>query len=249
MLIDQKFLVDLILPLGMALVAITLKMLYARGLEKEFPWFARYLWLVLGRAPFLFALRPFRTAYFYSYWIAEAVTVTLSLLVIYEIYRRVLTSSGFNLTRSTFALLTAVLLALATTGALFIEHADSPALLRAVFILTQTVRIVQVGLLAVLLLASFFFNFYWQSLPFGFALGYGLYATLELVSTTFRTSLGPSGDAIFTLTKIASYQFAVLIWIMFLWRHRSEHALKKMPVESVAPWLQQGLTPPRERAR
>ncbi len=221
----------------MVLLAITLRMLYARSLQKQFPWFVRYLWLVLGRAPILFLLRPYRTTYFYSYWFAEAVTVGLSLLVIFEIYRQVLASSGFNLTRSTFFLLTVGLLALAAGSAFWLETADSPAMLRAIFILSRTVRFVQIGLLAVLLIATLFFNFYWQSLPFGFALGYGVYATIELVATTFRTSLGPSGDTVFIMAKILSYQLAVLVWIFFIWRHREAHALQNMPVESVTEWL------------
>lgn len=246
MLIDQKFLA---VPVVMALIAITLKLVYARDLQWQFPWFVRYLWLVLLRAPVLFLLRPYRSVYFYAYWIAEIVTVALSLVVIFEIYRQVLSSSGLHISRSTFFLVTAALLALAAGGAFFLETSESYASMRAVLILTQTARIVQVGLFVLLLAASFFFNFYWQSLPFGFALGYGLYATIELVSTVFRASLGPAGNDIFVIAKIWSYQFAIMVWILFLWRHRAEHALKKMPAESVTPWLQQGLTPPRERAR
>lgn len=228
---------EIALVAGTVLLAVTLRMLYARGLQKQYPWFVAYLWLVLGRAPILFFLRPYRTTYFYSYWIAETITVALSLLVIFEIYRQVLTSSGFNLSRSTFVLLTVALLALAAGSAFWLETADSPAMLRAILILSRTVRIVQVALLAILLVASLFFNFYWQSLPFGFALGYGVYATIELVAATFRSSLGPSGDTVFVAAKVLSYQLAVMVWIFFIWRHREQHALRAMPVASVSEWM------------
>ena len=222
---------------GSVLLTITVALLYARGLHSEFPWFFRYLLLVLGRAPVLFFLRPYRITYFYSYWIAEAITVGLSLLVILEIYRHVLRSGSFNMTRSMFFTLNVALLALAAAVALVIETADVAALWRAILVLTQTARIVQIGLLALLLIASMFFNFYWRSLPFGFALGYGIYATVELVATTFRSSLGSAGNNIFALSKVLGYQAAVLVWIVFIYRHRPEHSLRTLPSESMAEWL------------
>lgn len=235
---DAKSVLDLAWVLGFFLMAVTAGLLWYRGLHRQFPFFFAYVALMLGRAPVLMLLKQDRTVYFYSYWIAEAITVGLSLLVIFEIYRHVLGSTTLSITRSTFFTLCVGLFAVAAAAAFFLENADRPAMLRAIFILTSTVRLVQVGLLALLLIASMFYNFYWQSLPFGFALGYGLYAITELVVSAFRSSLGPSGDTIFALTKVLSYQVAVLIWIFFIYRHREEHALQALPGESLHEWLQ-----------
>lgn len=220
------------------LMAVAACLLWGRGLHRQFPFFFSYVLLVLVRGPVLSVLKADRTLYFYSYWIAEAATVAFSLLVIYEIYRHVLSSTTFSMSRSTFFTLCVGLFAVAAATAFFLESSDRPAILRAIFILTSTARLVQVGLLALLLVASMFFGFYWQSLPFGFALGYGLYATTELVVSAFRSSLGPSGDTIFALTKVLSYQVAVLVWIFFIYRHREEHALRTLPAESMNEWLQ-----------
>jgi hypothetical protein len=222
---------------GLVLLALTAGLLYVRGLHREFPWFFAYLLLVLLRSPVLYFLKADRTTYFYSYWIVEGITVCLSLLVIYEIYRHVLGASSLNISRTSFFALSVGLFAVAAITAILIETADSHVLLRAVFILTRTARIVQVGLLILLLIASMFFNFYWQSLPFGFALGYGIYATVELVVTTFRSSLGAAGDNIFALSKVLSYQVAVLVWIVFIYRHRQGHSLQTLPSESMAEWF------------
>jgi len=235
---DPKFVLDFTWVLCTCLMTVAAGLLWRRGLHRQFPFFFAYVLLILVRGPLLFLLRPDRTLYFYSYWIAEAVTVGLSLLVIYEIYRHVLNSTTLSISRSTFFTLCVGLFAVAAAVAFLLENADRPAMLRAIFILTGTVRLVQVGLLALLLIASMFFNFYWQSLPFGFAFGYGLYATTELVASAFRSSLGPSGDTIFALTKVLSYQVAVLVWIFFIYRHREEHALQTLPAESMNEWLQ-----------
>lgn len=235
---DAKSVLDSAWFLGVGLMAITAGFLLWRGLHRQFPFFFAYVLFMLGRAPVLFILKTDRTLYFYSYWIAEAITVGISLLVIYEIYRHVLSSTTFSMSRSTFFMLCVGLFAVAAAVAFLLENADRPPTLRAIFILTSTVRLVQVGLLALLLIASMFFSFYWQSLPFGFALGYGLYATTELVASAFRASLGPSGDTIFALTKVLSYQVAVLVWIFFIYRHREGHALQTLPTESMSEWMQ-----------
>lgn len=238
MSLDAKSVLEFAWIVGMCLMAITAGLLWRRDLHRQFPFFFAYVLLVLGRSPVLFLLKQDRTVYFYAYWAAEAITVGLSLLVIYEIYRHVLSCTTFTMSRSTFFTLCVGLFAVAAAVAFLLESTDRPAMLRAIFILTGTVRLVQVGLLALLLIASMFFNFYWQSMPFGFALGYGLYALTELVVSAFRSSLGPSGDTIFALTKVLSYQVAVLVWIVFIYRHREEHALQALPGESLNEWLQ-----------
>jgi hypothetical protein len=223
---------------GGILLIVTIALLYKRGLHRDFPWFFRYLLLVLVRSPILFAIRMMdSTAYFYTYWILEAVTVAVSFLVIFEVYRHVLRSSTLNIRPSTFFTLCVGLFAAAAATALVIEVTDGPALLRAIFVLTRTVRIMQVCLFVLLLIGSLFFNFYWQSVPFGVALGYGIYATTEMLVATFRSSLGPAGDLIFAVTKVFSYQVAVLIWILYIYRHREHHALQTLPAESLSEWM------------
>ncbi|HUR36474.1 MAG TPA: hypothetical protein VM009_01570, partial [Terriglobales bacterium] len=146
-------------------------------------------------------------------------------------------SSTLNIRPSTFFTLCVGLFTAAVATAVVMEAADGPALLRAIFILTRTVRIMQVGLFVLLLIGSLFFNFYWQSVPFGVAIGYGVYATTEMLVTTFRSALGPAGDSIFAVTKVLSYQVAVLIWIVYIYRHRQHHALQTLPSESLAEWM------------
>jgi hypothetical protein len=241
-MINTKTILDLAWVGGDLLLITALALLWKRGLHQDFPWFTRYLLLVLGRSPILFLMRPDRLLYFRAYWAFEAVTVAFSFLVIFEIYRHVLRASSLNLSRSTFFSLMVGLFAIAAIIATMMETYDQNIIIRSILILTRTIRIVQVELFLLLVAASLFYNFYWQSLPFGFALGYGLYATVELAASTFRTSLGPAGDNIFALAKVLSYQVAVMIWIFFIYRNRPDHALNKLPKESMSDWL-----PPLER--
>lgn len=226
------------------LLALTLASIAIRGLHRDLPWFTRYLYVVLGKAPILFVLRKDYFSYFYTYWTFEAVIAVLSMFVIYEIYRQVFDSSHITITRSTFFSLCVAWVALAAVIAFFLGAADPSPTIRAILVLTQTVKIVQVGMLALLLVASVFFNFYWRSMPFGVALGYGIYATIELVATISRAVVGhhvstdsATTNNVWALTKVLGYQIAIVIWMLFAYRHNPAPALDKLPPESAGEWL------------
>jgi hypothetical protein len=236
-MLETKAILNMTWLVGTALLGVTAGLLYLRGLHREFPWFFRYVLVVLGKAPVLFLLRSDRFAYFYAYWLAETLVAVLSFFVIWEVYRSVAGQSSLRMSRSSFFSLSVGFLAVAALVALFMDTEDSPAILRAILVLTHVARTMQIGLFAVLIVASLFFNLYWKSLPFGITLGYGLYATIELVATVFRASVGPSGDAMFRLSKVLGYQVAILVWIVFLLRHRRGHALEKLPATDIAEWL------------
>ncbi len=235
--LDVNAVLNLTWLVSTLLLAVTAMLVARRGLHREYPWFFRYVLVVCGRAPILYLLRGDRENYFYAYWSAEAVTVGLSFFVIFEIYRHVAGSSSLGVSRSTFFSLSVGFLAIAAIIAMLMDTPPGQPLITLILVLTHAVRTMQVGLLALLLVASLFFNFYWQSMPFGFALGYGVYAMAELLGTAFRTSFGPSGDSVFRLTKVLGYQLAVVLWITFIFRHREEHALKELPDEPLAEWL------------
>jgi hypothetical protein len=228
---------------GTLLLMTTALLAYRRGLHREYPWFFRYILFTLGRAPVFYllgtdyALNRVPDIYFNSYWIAEALNVGLSFFVIFEIYQHVAGSSSLKASRSTFFTLTVFFIVIAAFAAWMMDTPPGSPILRTIFVLTHTARTTQLGLLALLMVASLFFNFYWESLPFGFALGYGVYAAIELAATSVRTLMGTSANDVFSLSKVLGYQFAVVLWIVFIYRTREVHALKELPGPSMAEWL------------
>lgn len=235
--LSVKSVLDAVWLVSTLLLATNITLIYRRGYHREYPWFFRYLVLVLGRSPLLYALRQDEDAYFYGYWALEAVTVLLSFLVIYEIYQHVAGSSSLSISRATFFSVSVGFMALAAVAALMMDTPPGAPLVKAIMVLTHTVRTMQVGLLVLLMVASLFFNFYWQSLPFGFAMGYGVYAAIELCATAIRTSFGLTADPVFRLGKVLGYQVALLVWVTFVWRQRETHALDRLPEETMTEWL------------
>jgi hypothetical protein len=101
-LIDPKTILNFAWLSGALLLLTTSVLMYLRGVHRSFPWFFRYVLFVMGRAPILYLLRPDAHAYFYGYWVAEAVTVSLTFPVIYEVFHYAAGSSRLRISKSTF---------------------------------------------------------------------------------------------------------------------------------------------------
>ena len=75
----------------------------------------------------------------------------------------VLTAGTLPVSKSTFMLIYAVLLVIAAVIALVMQGADTNKVMYTIFVFTRTVRIVQVGLMLILVVLSIAFGFYWSS--------------------------------------------------------------------------------------
>jgi hypothetical protein len=193
--------------------------------RRQFEWFVGYLVWVALTSYFQFALRFIKPSItFYTYWATQAVAIGLSFVVLYEVFRHVLTSGTLPVSKSNFVLINAVLLVIAAVMALKLQGVDTNPTMYTIFVFTRSVRVVQVGLMLILAALSLFFGFYWGCQAFGIAAGFGLYASVELVNHTVRAMLGPIGNQIWSWVSVLSYQCAALIWLAYAIKGR------KLPV-------------------
>jgi hypothetical protein len=62
----------------------------------------------------------------------------------------------------------------------------------------------------------------WRNYNFGIALGYGLYATVNLVAVVVEGYLGPrKGGKVFSLVELidaTAYKLTLILWMTYLWR-------------------------------
>jgi hypothetical protein len=119
--------------------------------------------------------------------------------------------------------------------ALVVQGADANKVMYTIFVFTRTVRIVQVGLMLILVVLSLSFGFYWSSLAFGIALGFGFYASVELVNSTVRALLGPEGNRIWSLVSVLSFQCAACVWLAYAVKGRKLPVME-LPENKVALW-------------
>ncbi len=223
------------------LMALLAAVMRRRRLHRELPAFYAYAIFTTVRTPLLFLMyHRFPLAYSYLYWVAEAGSAVLGFAAIYEAFRdlfpgqekvRRLGDMFFRWTAAAFILLGVV------AAALNLDP-DVTRAAAGMLAVTQGVRLVQCGLLIFLFAFSYFSGLTWRSHPAGVALGFGLFAGVQLVATAVQVHAGMVNSATWIWVNMASYNCAVLVWAAYLLPKRKE-AVTPMPAATeVKSWNQ-----------
>jgi len=206
--------------------------LFRRRLYRELPWFTTYVvyvaaytvtaYYVVGR------LSNDPSVRFYSYWVGNLITQFLAFIVIIEVFR--LYVRGYDSIRKIgitilvaigiLAILVAVLLA--PFGSEFDKGVALLKMARSMLVLQRSIRVVQVGLLLAAFALSSYLALSWRNHIFGIALGYGLYASVNLATSVVWEYLGarknlPAGEFV-TLIDGLAYKITLILWIIYLYR-------------------------------
>jgi hypothetical protein len=198
------------------LLVALLALLVRRRVYATLPCFFAYAAFAVGADLARFLVHSHGGAYYATYWVTEAGYDLLGILVMYEVLRAVLA----NLTRAWWVRLIfpAVLIA-SLALSLARAHAAPPQFGRrlAFYILVGeiAVRFVQVFIFAGLATLVPLLGLRWRQYPFGVATGFGLYATVALLTTTKFSDFGTRFKLLWGWTSVVAYFLAVLIWIWF----------------------------------
>ncbi len=204
-------------PLG--LLSILLWVLVRGRAYRSCPWFFAYVsfGVVAGVARLMARLSILLNPRVYpgTYWITEAGYDVLGMLVMYEVLRMVFG----NVTRAWWArLVFPIVLVFGFCMSIVRSHDVPPALHGALsyIVLAETaVRFVQVTVFASLVTLVPILGLRWRQYPFGVATGFGVYATVMLVTTTQFSDFGTRFKFLWSVTSLVAYSLAVLIWIWF----------------------------------
>jgi hypothetical protein len=205
------------IPLG--LLAILLWVLVRRRAYREWPFFFAYvafgvtadLARLISHLPSLNNHR----LYFDIYWGTEAIYDVLGILVMYEVLRSVLG----GLTRARWSpFVFSVLLIVGMGLSVAHAHAAPPKFdgVRLYIVIGEiAVRFIEVLVFAGLVGLVSALGLRWRQYPFGIATGFGLYATVMLLTTTKFSDFGTRFIFLWGVTSIVAYSVAVVIWIWF----------------------------------
>jgi hypothetical protein len=154
--------------------------------------------------------------YYATYWTTEAGYCVLGILVMYEVLRGVLRNLNFAWwVRLIFPAVLVAGIGLSLARA----HAAPPQFGHrlAYYILVGeiAVRFVQVLVFAGLVTLVPFLGLRWRQYPFGVATGFGLYATVALLTTAKFSDFGTRFTFLWGVASLVAYSVAVLIWIWF----------------------------------
>jgi hypothetical protein len=201
------------IPLG--LLALLLGLLIRKRAYNACPYFFAYVaFAVAADVARFFALNHPRP-YFATYWITEAGYDLLGILVMYEVLRTVLGS----LTRAWWARLIFPAVLVAGMGMSAARANVVPSRLGGLefyIVLGEiAVRFVQVFVFAGLVALVPLLGLRWRQYPFGVATGFGLYATIMLLTTIKFSDFGTTFKLLWGWTSLVAYSVAVVIWIWF----------------------------------
>ncbi len=198
------------------LLQITLLIFMAhRQLQRVFPRFFSYILFQTIKSACLFiAYRYFHENYFDAYWTGNALSVIFTVLVMDEILRSLFKHFGGIqfLGMTIFRWSCGLLLLIAILGA----ASGGDRIVAAVFAFDRSVRLMQIGLFLLLMLLCRVLKNCWRQQVFGIALGFGVFASVELILVSIVMVYGNSHAATISLLKSAAYNAVTLVWIGYL---------------------------------
>jgi hypothetical protein len=109
-----------------------------------------------------------------------------------------------------------LLFLLAVIGALSSTESGGDRVVEAVLSFDRSVRLMQVGLFLLLMLLCRFLKNFSRQQVFGIALGFGLFAGVELILVSFVIWNGTGQAALISLLKSTAYNAVTLLWIGYL---------------------------------
>src|SRR4030088_1157164 len=160
-------------------------LMFWRRLHRTFPVFFSYIVFQVVTFSVLFPIYRSGSsmAYFYAYWISSAISLAIGFKVIHEIFLDILRPypnlKDLGTLLFKWAALVMLLVAIVVTAAS--QSGNDTPLGVAVVIVQRCVRVIQCGLIMFLLFFSGHLGVSRTQHSFGIALGFGSFASVELV--------------------------------------------------------------------
>ncbi len=220
---------------GPALQLTLLACMIHRRLHSVFPRFFSYIVFQILKTSVLFVTyRYYDGAYFDAYWTGNAISVVLAVTVMDEILHSLFKEYGGaqNLGSIIFRWASGLLLLLAIVNALSSHEGSADRVVAAVLTFDRSVRVMQCGLFCLLMVLCRYLRHCWRQRVFGIALGFGVFASIELIVVSVVMRYGGNSATVASLLKSAAYNGVTLLWIGYM-RQQSQ----SIPEVEVIPQL------------
>lgn len=194
-----------------------------RKLHTVFPRFFSYIVFQIVKSAILFGIYRYNHEnYFDAYWTGNAISVLLSVTVMDEILHNLLKQYGAiqKLTSLIFRWACGLLLLLSIVNAYSSQQTGPDKVISAVLAFDRSVRVMQCGLFFLLMILCRLLRNCWRQHVFGIALGFGIFASIELMLVSIVMRFSDGGVAVVSLIKSAAYNAVTLLWVMYLRRPR-----------------------------
>src|ERR1700719_4907165 len=186
------------------------------NLHRKFMYFFAYVVTQILSFAIIFPayLRHNYSAYFYLYWISNAINVFLGFKIIHEIFLDVF--KPFHTLRDLGSVLFKwaglVMLLVAGVVSVSTRSSDIAPWVEAIMTAQRCVRIIQVGMVMFLLSFARYLGVNRRQHSFGIALGFGTFAVVELALIATWAGYHMS-DISMSLINMVAYNCALQIWL------------------------------------
>jgi hypothetical protein len=177
--------------------------------------------------------------YFYFFYALEVLSLALSFVVIYEVFLSVLDHmmrcGGLRGKSSLWQ--RAILLLIAVLFIFFGTGSEGNRLFKLVYYTERRLTMIQIGLLMLLFFLARSFGLSWRSNAFGIALGYGIYASLQLVLVVLRLQYVNFSFHLISTFSALSFILMCAIWLRFIVQPVNvAQPVRVIPHNDIAKW-------------
>ena len=207
-----------------------------RGLTKLLPIFFSYTVFIVARE-FILQLLPYgKKVYSAVFWWGDAAAILLSLGVILEVLWHLFRPYQFLQFVFKLVWIAAFVAAAFALSLLRVDPRGTDRLLESILLMERSARVLQVGLLIVLIFFMSRLGLTWHHYSLGIAAGFGAYSALDLVLLELRAHLHLVTDKVFVLLTPAAYNLGVLIWAFYFLRPPALQVVDRLPDTDLTSW-------------
>ena len=203
-------------------------LMWQRKLRQQFPFFFSYaIFQVLSfGVQFSTYHSANRYAYFIAYWTLASLSVGISFAVIYELFAELFRPfEGLrDLGTVLFRWAAAVLVVAATLMVLVTPSTGTSNVTKVamavVVALERSVRVMQCGLVLLMVLCAPYLGLKWRHRVFGVGVGFGILAAIDLFAIAGFGRLGysPQTQMYYNFARMAAYNAAAVVWWGYFFR-------------------------------
>jgi hypothetical protein len=198
------------------LQTVLLYVLVRKQIFRTFPWFFAYTLFAVTAGISRFLVRNHHPIYMKVYWTSEAIYPLLGIAVMYEVFRSVF--RNFNRLwwfPPIFPLTVVLSLGLTISRNLSVPSGLQSGWMSWIVGAELGVRLLQVAMFVLLVTLVLLFGLRWRQQAVGICAGYGLFASVALLTTSKFYEFGTRFKYLWGLASIIAYSIAVLIWLWY----------------------------------
>lgn len=190
--------------------------MYRRKLHRSFPVFFAYVVSQILIFSIVFPVYRYGSYphFFYVYWVCAAISLALGFKVIHEIFLDIFRPYHTlkDLGSVLFKWSGLVMLLVAVVVAAASPSGDQDPLVQSVLTVQRCVRVIQCGLVLFLMVFSRYLGVSRKQHSFGIVLGFGGFASVELLMVALHAS-GHVNPAAISWANMVAYNAAILVWM------------------------------------